>query len=373
MTPLWEWIRRLIAGGGRSPAEKIAEGLLVFLSFGYLALWWTWRTLYRTGILRRRRLPCPVVSVGNLTTGGTGKTPVVIALAERFCAEGRRVAVLSRGYGRRTPSSRVVWVSDGERLLAGPEEGGDEPVMIARKVPRAAVVVCADRHKAGREVLERFRPDLVILDDGFQRRYRLHRDLDILTFDGLSPFSTGRVLPAGLLREPLSALQEANVFILNKADQARSIRDIETVLQQENPRAFRLQARYTPRRLRELSSGREVDPRHLEGVAVGALSAVASPLSFVRTLARLHVIVRHAYTLPDHADFRPDRLRSVLEDARARRLEALVVTEKDEVKLPREMPAGPPVLVLEVEWEVTSGKSHWEALVRNLLLASSRE
>ena len=169
---------------------------LRFLSSLFLAGWWLRKTVYRSGLLRRKRLSCPVVSVGNITTGGTGKTPLVIFLAKYFSEQGKRVAVLSRGYGRKTNVSSLIWVSDGKKMLATPEEGGDEPVLIARNVPQAAVLVCKDRYRAGLEALREFKPDLFILDDGYQRRFELHRDLDILAVDGTNPFSTGWVLPA---------------------------------------------------------------------------------------------------------------------------------------------------------------------------------
>ncbi len=233
---------------------SILEGL----SFFFLAGWWLKRASYRTRFLQRKRLACPVVSVGNITTGGTGKTPVVIELARHFSEQGKRIAVLSRGYRRKSKTSSPVWVSDGKKILVPPEEGGDEPVLIARNVPRAAVLVCKDRYRAGMEALRNFNPDLIILDDGFQRRFEFHRDLDILVVDGINPFSTGWVLPAGLLREPLRSLGDADVFILNKVNLARSPEDIHTVLHRYNPRAFVVESRYKPQVLRNFKTGKTV-------------------------------------------------------------------------------------------------------------------
>ncbi|HEV2354471.1 MAG TPA: tetraacyldisaccharide 4'-kinase, partial [Puia sp.] len=177
----------------RTWGDKVLFSILKILSFGFLTGWWVRKTSYRSGLLRRRRLTCPVISVGNITTGGTGKTPVVISLARHFSQEGRRVAVLSRGYRRVRKSSSLVWVSNGKKLLADAAEGGDEPLLIAESVPEAAVLVAKDRYEAGLEALREFKPDLFILDDGYQRRFELHRDLDILIVDGINPFSTGWV------------------------------------------------------------------------------------------------------------------------------------------------------------------------------------
>jgi tetraacyldisaccharide 4'-kinase len=345
--------------------------LLKSLSFFFLAGWWLKKMSFRSGFRRRKRLACTVVSVGNITTGGTGKTPVVISLAKHFAGQGKRVAVLSRGYGRKRKNTAPVWVSDGKKILVSPEEGGDEPVLIAESVPEAAVLVCKDRHRAGLEVLKKFNPDLIILDDGYQRRFELHRDLDILVVDGINPFSTGWVLPAGLLREPLTALDEAHVFILNKVNLSRSPEDIRTVLQRRNPRAYLVESCYKPLQLRDFKTGKEVKASLLDRASVGAFSGVANPLSFIRTLAELRVLVRHAYTLRDHFPYTKEKLRSILEDARRRGLQYLVTTSKDEVKFPRDMELDLPILVLDIQWEVTGGKNHWETVLKTISLSSS--
>ncbi len=349
--------------------DKAVFSFLKVVSFFFLAGWWTRKTSYRSGLLRRKRLTCPVVSVGNITTGGTGKTPVVIALARHFSQAGKRVAVLSRGYRRMRKSSSLVWVSNGKKLLADAAEGGDEPLLIAESVPEAAVLVAKDRYEAGQEALREFKPDLFILDDGYQRRFELHRDLDILIVDGINPFSTGWVLPAGLLREPLGALGEADVFVLNKVNLARSPEDIRTVLQRHNPRAYIVESCYKPMVLKDFQTGKEVKPSSLDRVSVGAFSGVANPLSFIRTLAEFKVLIRHAYTLRDHFPYTEEKLRDILEDAKLRGLQYLVTTQKDEVKLPRGMKLDIPILVLEIKWEVTGGKSHWDTVLKNISLA----
>ncbi len=355
----------------RSWWDRAIFFFLKLLSFLFLAGWWGRKAVYRVGFRQRQRLACPVVSVGNITTGGTGKTPIVIFLARHFSAKGKRVAVLSRGYGRTLKRSSLVWVSDGESLLASPEEGGDEPVLIAQSVPKAAVIVSKDRYRAGLEALQKFKPDLLILDDGFQRRFRFHRDLDILVVDGANPFSTGFTLPAGLLREPLNSLAEADVFILNKVNLARSPEDIRTVLKRHNPRAFLVESRYKPASLRDFRTGKEVKPSSLDNQPVGAFSGVANPHSFIRTLAEHRVLVRHAYPLRDHYPYTKEKLKAILEDAKLRGLKFLVTTQKDEVKLPKDLDPEIPILVLEIQWEVTEGKDHWETILKNISLVSS--
>ncbi len=353
--------------------EELIWMMLKGLAHVYQGLWWVRRLAYRLRILSRRRLSCPVVSVGNITTGGTGKTPIVIHLAAHFISEGLRVAVLSRGYGGKRDQGKPLWVSDGQKLLAGPREAGDEPVLIARKVPKAAVVVCPNRILAGQAVIRRFKPDLIILDDGFQRRYTTHRDLDLVVIDGIQPFSTGRVLPAGLLREPLDALADAGVFILNKADLARSVEDIRTQLARWNPRAPVIESVYRVTGLRDLLTGRKVKPSLLDGVPVGILAGIGNPLSFVRTLAQSNIVVRHAYTLDDHFAYNRESLKGIVDDAKARGLLYLVTTEKDEVKLPKSLAEEIPVLVQEIEWVVTEGMKHWETILKSLQLSGGKD
>ena len=349
--------------------DRFLFSILKFVSFFFLTGWWVKKASYRSGLRGRKRLTCPVVSVGNITTGGTGKTPVVITLAKYFSDEGKRVAVLSRGYRRK--GSGLIWVSDGKKILVSSEIGGDEPVLIAQSVPEAAVLVCKDRYRAGMEALQKFKPDLFILDDGYQRRYELHRDLDILVVDGINPFSTGWVLPAGLLREPVSALAEADVIVLNKVNLARSPEDIRTVLARHNPRAYIVESCYKPLLLRDFQTGKEVKPSALDRASVGAFSGVANPLSFIRTLAEMKVLIRHAYTLKDHYPYTKEKLKTILEDAKLRGLQYLVTTQKDEVKLPHDMDLTIPVLVLDIKWEVTGGKSHWETVLKNISLTST--
>jgi tetraacyldisaccharide 4'-kinase len=205
------YFRDLWSGKRHGPADRLLLALLTILSFPYEQVVRLRAWAYRSGVLSSRRLPRPVISVGNLTVGGTGKTPAVAMLAKYFISRGKRAVVLSRGYGG-TLRGGLGIVSDGTNLLLTPGEGGDEPYLLATTVSGLAVVVGADRYRAGLFAMERLAPDIFILDDGFQH-LRLDRDLNILLLDNGQPFGNGKTLPAGLLREPRSAVQRRSRYL----------------------------------------------------------------------------------------------------------------------------------------------------------------
>ena len=201
------------------PRNEIRKPLHIFfylLSLPYGGAVRARNRLFDLGVLRQEKVGCPVVSVGNLTVGGTGKTPMVILLAGMLRDRGMRPAVLSRGYGGKSTSDVLV-VSDGSQILAGPEEAGDEPVLIARRLKGIPVLAGAKRALTGRYARENFGVDVMVLDDGFQHRW-IHRDLDIVLLDSRQPLGNGLLLPRGPLREPPSALERAGVVVFTRSE-----------------------------------------------------------------------------------------------------------------------------------------------------------
>ncbi len=198
-----------------------AGSLLKFVSIFYEQIIRLRHGLYRLGIIKQVKLKQSVISVGNITVGGTGKTPAVMQIARVLLTHERHPAVVSRGYGRRDENVLTV-VSDGKMVLADPGTGGDEPVLIGSKVLGVPVVAASDRLQAAQYAHEKFRNDTVILDDGFQH-IRLARDLDIVLVDAVDPFGNGKLFPAGILREPLSALRRADVVVITHADRAADL------------------------------------------------------------------------------------------------------------------------------------------------------
>jgi len=317
------------------------------------------RAMYAAGILSPGRLPRPVVSVGNLVMGGAGKTPHVIHLARWLSGGGRRVAVLSRGYGRK--SRGVVWVSDGEGNVAPSREGGDEPVLIARSLPGVPVVVGESRAEAGRACLARGPVDVFLLDDGFQH-LSLHRDVDLLLVDCDRGLSNRWTVPFGPLREPPSHARFADGLVVTKCpDAAAGERTaIAVPIPAGRPRAF---SRLVARGLvgRDGRSDRSLPP----GTEVLAFSGLARNETFQETLAQAGFRVSRFLPFPDHHEYSRADLERISRDAGG--LPA-VTTEKDLVRLPGDVPFS--VSALRVEVEYLSG---WDGMSRMILDRMERE
>ncbi|MGH7256113.1 MAG: tetraacyldisaccharide 4'-kinase, partial [Nitrospirales bacterium] len=256
---------------------------LLALAVPYGAVVRTRLHLYARGWLRRTTLPCRVISVGNLTVGGTGKTPLVIALASWMQARGERVGVLSRGYGRRSRSASVL-VSDGRRVLAGPEEAGDEPQVIARRCPGVVVAVGADRARLGRWVLGQFPLSCLILDDGFQH-LALQRDVDLLVIDASDPRGLADLLPAGRLREPLEGAARASAVILTRADDPVDVKSVLAALREAiGKEPAPITVSFFAENLVDPVTGAEEPAERLSGRHIVAFSGIGNPSGFRQTL-----------------------------------------------------------------------------------------
>ncbi len=302
------------------------------------------RRLYDRGWRRRRRLPCRVVSVGNLTVGGTGKTPFTALLAGHWLSRGRRVAIVSRGYGGSGRGVQVI--ADGERLLAEPPLAADEPVLLARRLPGAAVVTGGCRYAAGRLAWERFHPEIIILDDGFQH-FQLHRDAEVVLLDAERPFGNGRLLPRGPLREPPEVLRPPMTLVLTRYREERHRATLEA-LQRDFPGLRVLRTALTPSRLTLLPEERELPLASLAGRRVAAFAGLARPRVVAASLAELGAEVTEFLAFPDHHNYHPAEVRELAARAAAGEA-AWVTTEKDWVRLAGRWPRQTPLLILEVE------------------------
>lgn len=320
---------------------------------------------YHLGIRKRRRLPCPVLCIGNLTTGGTGKTPMTQMLCRLLHTAGKRVVVLSRGYGGQNEYGCAV-VSDGERLLLTAPEAGDEAYLLASTLPGIPVVVGKDRRVTGALAWERFRPDVIVLDDGMQF-WQLHRDLDIVLLNACEPFDNGWTFPRGLLREPPSHLRRAGIVVLTNAQRAGSaqIEAVQHRVAQLAPDCPIFTADLAPTGLRALAGKIDYPVAWLQGRKVAALSALGNPAAFEALLETLGADVTARFRFRDHKQIANDELTRVCAEAQAAQAAAIVTTEKDAVKLNAE--AAPlPLLALQVEMRI-AGETEFTTVIMNVL------
>ncbi len=322
------WARRLVL----SPVSV--------LGWGYGAGVRLRGALYDANLMQGERVEgLRVISVGNLNVGGTGKTPAVLYLAETLLQAGRRVGILTRGYGRR---SKEPLTFTGAEPLPPVEDAGDEPLLLARRCPRARLLVGADRRTLARRARDEFKLDVVLLDDGFQHR-KLARDEDVVVVDEAVGFGNGRMLPRGPLREPLSALSRATLFWLRTSPTAVPLPPLH---------APQVRTRYGPTAWVD-PAGNLHPPETLAGAPVLALAGLARPGGFLRTLRQLGTELRGAALFADHHHFTERELRDV--EAQATQLGArIVTTEKDAVRLPAAFPAW----TVRLGVEVLEGEQH---------------
>lgn len=320
--------------------------------------------LYARGWLKQRSLPLQVISVGNLTVGGTGKTPVVIALANGLRARGRRVGVVSRGYGRRRVGT-VREVSDGETVTGDPLDTGDEPWLIARRCPGVPVVVGANRYQAGQHLRRRFGINTLVLDDGFQH-LALRRNVDVLILDATAPFGNGHVLPRGPLREGVSAMDRADLVLLTRARLAGDLSALKTRIRTVAPEKPIAVIDFVPAAVVTLGNARDEDPAVLKGARVVAMSGIGNPNSFHSLLLSLGATVLDDHIFPDHHLYSATDLERVGQAAREAGADWIVTTEKDLVKLGRlrvRNAARVPVSAVRIDLEWVEGYDAWERIV----------
>lgn len=307
--------------------------------------------LYDRGVLRAHRLPVPVISIGNLTAGGTGKTPLTIHLGRALLAAGARPLVLSRGYRSEGSGTRIV--SDGARVLLDPSQGGDEPVLIARSVPGMPVVVDPDRVRGGLFAIARLSPSLVLLDDGYQHR-RLARDLDIVLLDAVDPFGRYAMIPSGRLREPFSGLGRADLFVVTHAPEGESLDTLKSVVRRYNARAPIVRAHHRPEALVPLADdaggGGLVALSRIDGAAVYAFCAIGNPEGFRETLIEAGARLTGFRTFRDHHPFSAVEIGEIVREA-SRAQSVIVTTEKDAVRIPG-VPEDAPFFALRIRMEI---------------------
>ncbi|UVT16819.1 MAG: tetraacyldisaccharide 4'-kinase [Nitrospira sp.] len=317
---------------------------------------------YRQGWIETTRLPCRVVSVGNLTVGGTGKTPLVIFLVQRLLAHGQRVAILSRGY-KRTSTVPHLLVSDGSRIVAGPSESGDEPFLMAQRCPQAVVAVGADRVALGRWVLEQHTVDCLVLDDGFQHR-ALHRDVDLVLLDATDVAGLDALLPAGRLREPLNELDRASAVVITRAD---SPADVEAIRSRLRTVACRpedvMEVVFRPESFVPMISGEEhvIDWGH--GKKAWLVSGIGNSHSFRRSAESAGIEILGETAFEDHHGYSPSDIERIRATVQASGSDIVLTTEKDGGKLSALLTTDDPWWMLRLGTEIVRGEERLFQLI----------
>jgi len=309
--------------------------------------------LYQRGILKEKQLPCKVISVGNMTLGGTGKTPMVAYLAKELQKRDIKVGILSRGY-KGFKERKGGLLSDGINIYMTPAEAGDEPYMLAQKLAGVPLMVGKNRYVMGLYGYEKFGLDVVLLDDGFQH-VALKRDLDIVLIGARSGFGNNHLFPRGPLREPIEGLRRASIVVISKAESSELPGDIGGILRRLTPAVPIYQSRYKPMYLLEPASGTVFPPDYLRGRRVLAFAGVADPGYFVHVLKLLGAEVVKEVHFPDHHRYAPTDL--VIMGEYMNQAELFVTTEKDFVKLQNVHMDALPIVVLGIEQEILEGES----------------
>ena len=352
----------------RGISRRLIMGVFYVFSLIYEQLVNLKLTMYRWGWAKKERLDCYVISLGNVTVGGPGKTPTAQHLAREISDMGYRVAILNRGY-RAKWRGEVGIVSDGRTLKMDAETAGDEAFMLAKHLPNVPVLIGAQRAVTGRYAIEHFGAEVAILDDGYQH-WQLARDMDILLVDAVNVFGNGYLLPRGTLREPLSHIDRADVCLMTKVDQAApgAIAHIWETFRSYNQDGLVLESIHQPRQFVRLSDWYEdiaaggVPVTEMEGKKVLAVSAIGNPASFEQTLADLGIEMVESMRYPDHHDYGERDMAEVLYRAETLGVEAIVITEKDAVKVPGDVVRAKwriPMYVISVEVTLQKGREEF--------------
>jgi tetraacyldisaccharide 4'-kinase len=362
-------------GGARAALLRwFLYGLsLIYERLVQLRLW-----LYRKRIFRERALGCLVISIGNLTVGGTGKTPIVEKFARALQKGGRRVAILSRGYKsvpRRSQHGLVARlrgaqldlpriVSDGKSLLLDSLTAGDEPYMLANNLKDVVVLVDKDRVKSGLFAIDQMNADTLLLDDGLQYLHLKHR-LDIVLIDRQAPFGNEFLLPRGTLREPPRNLRRASYIFITKST-GESNDELVKRIRRYNRTADIIECAHRPLHLQNVVTGEIAPLQKLRGAFIGSICGIAAPESFEDGLRKLGAKIEIAKRYTDHHRYSEAELQNFINRCIRRDLEMIVTTEKDAVRFPLLNQTEVPIYFLRVEIEILSGHETWEHCVARI-------
>ncbi|MCX6138746.1 MAG: tetraacyldisaccharide 4'-kinase [Ignavibacteriales bacterium] len=317
------------------------------------------------GVFRSVAVKVPVISVGNMTAGGTGKTPITDLIVRQLLEKGKRVAVVSRGYGRK--SSGTIVVSNGKQITATAEQSGDEPMLLARRNPAVIVIVDERRVRGGAFAVEEFGAEVIVLDDGFQHR-ALRRDVDIVLVDAAHPPFDMAVLPAGARREPLNALRRASAVIVTKADALPDTVPLVRAIRRYTAAPV-LMSTYRPLAFRRAKTGFSINMQSVTGKSAVAFCGIARPESFRAALESLGVRIDAFFAFDDHHVYAAAELQIVAEALTKNNASYIVTTEKDVARClegaGRELIEKEPVFFLEMQVSIDQHEA-WESMIQQV-------
>ncbi len=327
-----DYLLRVINGKENDFKAKIVVVILNVLATIYNGLLKLRALAYKVGLKKSQDLCSPVISIGNITVGGTGKTPLVKFLATEFKQRDLETAILTSGYKSEAEDDLIV-VSDGKKILVDVEQAGDEAYLLARNLEEVPVISGRQRSLTGDYACRKYKPDFIILDDGFQH-WQLNRDYDIVVIDGTNPFSNGRLLPSGLLREPVSSLKRANAFVITKADQitGKKLAKIKQEIRAYNSDAVIITTKHSPGYLREIGSSKQ-EKIELKDKRIVAVSGIGNPESFTETLTSLEAEVVEHFKFPDHYQYDTEDIMEIYATATTEDVDMIITTEKDAVSI----------------------------------------
>jgi len=364
-----------------SRADLVIRGVLFIFSRVYRRAVQFRHWIYDKRVFRNKALGCLVVSIGNLTCGGTGKTPVVEVFAKTLSQKGRRVAILSRGYRSKDRSfltklkekfsskrhevpPRIV--SDGNSLLLDSHTAGDEPYMLASNLKDVVVLVDKDRVKSGLYAISNFESDTLILDDGFQY-LNLKPRINIVLVDSTRPFDNHHVLPRGLLREPIKNIRRADYIFLTKSNGGKHLRHIKKFLRKHNRRAEIIECCHKPQYLEDVYNKKDqIDLQHLKGKKIAALSGIANPKSFEDFLEDFGAEIVYHERFADHHRYSQQELINFVNKSKKNKADMVVTTEKDAVRFPRLDRRDISIYFMRVEIGIISGQENFDQCISRI-------
>ena len=320
-------------------------------------------SLYDKGLLKQKSLPCKVVCIGNITVGGSGKTPLVHYVANLLKSIGLEVAIISRGYGGYGQRSGGI-VSDGKTILMGREASGDEPQLLASKLTGVPLLVGKDRYRAGRWAISRFGTSVLILDDGFQH-LSLKRDLDLLLMDSARPLGNGFCIPRGTLREPIEQIDRATALVLTRSTGVTGSTQEPSIVEACSHRHPIFRCVHVPEKLYLAGPEKSLDLASLKGKRLFAFSGIARNDSFRETITQLGGSLAGFLEFPDHHRYSSRDLRVIWKKSRELNVDNIITTEKDQVNISTDIPSTPQLLVLAVSISFGDHAQRFDNYIKN--------